>query len=185
MERTASNVWTRGQLQRLTCAAVCLALCLALPFLTGQIPQIGQALSPMHIPVFLCGFLCGWPYAAVVGFIAPLLRNVLFAMPAMPNAIAMAFELAAYGFLTGFLYRKFPKTAPFLYVTLLSAMVGGRLVWGAARFALAGLNGSAFPFSAFLASAVTNAVPGIILHIVLVPALVAALDRAGFLTRDD
>ena len=130
MERKALNAQTRAQSRRLTFAALCLALCMALPFLTGQIPQIGQALSPMHIPVFLCGFLCGWPHAVCVGFIAPLLRNALFAMPAMPNAIAMAFELAAYGFLSGFLYPKFPKTAPFLYVTLLSAMVGGRLVWG-------------------------------------------------------
>ena len=185
MERTASNARAKRQSQRLTCAAVCLALCLALPFLTGQIPQIGQALSPMHIPVFLCGFLCGAPDAALIGFVAPLLRNALFAMPAMPGAIAMAFELATYGFVTGFLYKKLPKKTPSLYAALLSAMVAGRLVWGAARFVLAGLNGSSFPFSAFLAGAVTNAVPGIILHIVLVPAVAAALHRAGFLAYGD
>ena len=61
-------------LRSLIYAALCLALCLYLPFLTGQIPQIGKALSPMHIPVLLCGFLCGWPYALAVGFIAPFLR---------------------------------------------------------------------------------------------------------------
>ena len=44
-------------LRSLIYAALCLALCLYLPFLTGQIPQIGKALSPMHIPVLLCGFL--------------------------------------------------------------------------------------------------------------------------------
>ena len=186
MENTVSKTGKRNQqVRQLTFAAVCLALCMVLPFLTGQIPQIGQALSPMHIPVFLCGFLCTWPYAALVGFIAPLLRNLLFSMPAMPGAIAMAFELAAYGFLTGILYRVFPKKTPFLYATLLCAMVGGRLVWGAARFVLAGLSGSEFPFSAFLAGAVTNAVPGIILHIALVPAVVIALNRAGFLSYDE
>ena len=184
MENTAAQSLTRGRAVRLVYGAACLALCLVLPFLVGQIPQIGQALSPMHIPVFLCGFLCGWPYAALVGFLAPLLRSFLFSMPPMPNAIAMALELAAYGFLTGFLYRLLPKKTPFLYVTLLSAMVGGRLVWGAARFVIAGLSRSTFPFSAFLAGAVTNAVPGIVLHIVLVPAIVAAMDRAGLIPHD-
>ena len=70
-------------LRSLIYAALCLALCLYLPFLTGQIPQIGKALSPMHIPVLLCGFLCGWPYALAVGFIAPFLRFLLFHMPCL------------------------------------------------------------------------------------------------------
>lgn len=71
----------KNPVQKLVAAALCLALCLLLPFLTGQIPQIGSALSPMHIPVLLCGFICGWPYALVVGFVAPLLRHLLFTMP--------------------------------------------------------------------------------------------------------
>ena len=91
-------------------AAVCLALALVLPFLTGQIPQIGQMLSPMHIPVFLCGFLCGWQWGLLVGFVAPILRSLLFGMPAIfPNACAMAFELATYGLLTGLLYDLLPR----------------------------------------------------------------------------
>ena len=97
-------------LRSLIYAALCLALCLYLPFLTGQIPQIGKALSPMHIPVLLCGFLCGWPYALAVGFIAPFLRFLLFHMPEMPMGIAMAFELAAYGLLASLLYRALPKS---------------------------------------------------------------------------
>ncbi len=169
---------TRTQTLRLTLAAACLALALVLPFVTGQIPQIGKMLSPMHIPVFLCGFLCGWPYALAVGAIAPPLRSVLFSMPAMYSAIPMAFELAAYGLLTGLLYRAFPKKTAFVYITLLLSMLGGRLVWGAARFVMAGLTETEFPFSAFLAGAFTNAVPGIILHILLVPAVVLGLRRA-------
>ena len=62
-------------------ASVCLALCLVLPFLTGQIPQIGSALSPMHIPVLLAGFLCGPWWAMAVGAVAPLLRFFLFHTP--------------------------------------------------------------------------------------------------------
>ena len=104
-------------LKKLVLAGVFLALCLLLPFVTGQIPQIGAALSPMHIPVLLCGFVCGWPYGLVVGFVAPLLRFMLFGMPPIfPTGIAMAFELAAYGALTGILYRLLPKKTPYIYV---------------------------------------------------------------------
>ena len=165
--------------RRLAYSALFLALALVLPFLTGQIPTIGKALSPMHIPVMLCGFLCGPLWGAAVGAVAPLLRSVLFGMPAMfPGGVAMTFELATYGVLSGWLYRLLPCKPWSIYVSLLVAMVCGRLVWGAARFALAGLSGSEFPFSAFLAGAVTGAVPGIILHIVLIPLLVMGLERA-------
>lgn len=176
---------SRKRTLKLTYAAVCLALALVLPFLTGQIPQIGKALSPMHIPVFLCGFLCGWPWGLAVGFIAPLLRSLLFGMPAFfPGACAMAFELAAYGFLSGLLYKLLPKKTVCIYAALLIAMIGGRIVWGLARYLFAGVQGSEFTFAAFLAGAVTNAVPGIILHIVLVPLIVIALQRARLVLND-
>lgn len=165
--------------RRLAYSALFLALALVLPFLTGQIPTIGKALSPMHIPVMLCGFLCGPLWGAAVGAVAPLLRSVLFGMPAMfPGGVAMTFELATYGVLSGWLYRLLPRKPWSIYVSLLAAMLGGRLVWGAARFALAGLSGSEFPFSAFLAGAVTGAIPGIVLHIVLIPLLVMGLEQA-------
>ena len=176
---------SRKRTLKLTYAAVCLALALVLPFLTGQIPEIGKALSPMHIPVFLCGFLCGWPWGLVVGFIAPLLRSLLFGMPAFfPGACAMAFELAAYGFLSGLLYKLLPKKTVCIYAALLIAMIGGRIVWGLARYLFAGVQGSEFTFAAFLAGAVTNAVPGIILHIVLVPLIIIALQRARLVLND-
>ena len=95
--------------KRLVYSALLLALALVLPFLTGQIPQIGSALSPMHIPVLLCGFVCGAPWGMAVGLIAPIMRSLLFQMPPMwPTAFAMAFELAAYGFATGLLYKLLP-----------------------------------------------------------------------------
>lgn len=167
---------------RLVYAGICLALALVLPFLTGQLQQIGNALCPMHIPVLLCGFLCGWPWGLAVGFVAPLLRFLLFSMPPIyPIGIAMAFELATYGLLAGLLYRRLPKTVPNMYVSLIVAMVGGRLVWGAARLLLAGLGGTAFPFSAFLAGAVTTALPGIAIQILFIPLIVLALRRARLL----
>lgn len=171
---------TSLQIRKLTYAALFLALALVLPFLTGQIPQIGSALSPMHIPVLLCGFLVGWPWGLAVGFIAPLLRSVIFGMPVMvPGAVAMAFELAVYGLVSGILYRLLPKKKWSIYVTLVVAMLAGRAVWGIARLIIAGLSGNSFTWALFLAGAFTNAIPGIILHIVLIPVIVMVLERAG------
>ncbi len=81
---------------------------IVLPFLTGQIPEIGSMLSPMHIPVLICGIICGWKYGILVGAITPILRSVIFHMPPMyPTAISMAFELATYGFVSGLLFKIF------------------------------------------------------------------------------
>ena len=169
---------------RLAIAAVCLALCLLLPFLTGQIKQIGQALCPMHIPVLLCGFLCGLWYALAVGAIAPVLRFALFGMPPLfPTGSAMCFELAAYGALSGVLYRLLPDRRSSVYAALIGAMLGGRVVWGVARALLLGVSGGAFTWGAFVAGAFAGAVPGIILHIVLIPVIVFALQRAGLARR--
>ena len=171
---------TSLQIRKLTYAALFLALALVLPFLTGQIPQIGSALSPMHIPVLLCGFLVGWPWGLAVGFIAPLLRSVIFGMPVMvPGAVAMAFELAVYGLVSGILYRLLPKKKWSIYVTLIVAMLAGRVVWGIARLIIAGLSGNSFTWALFLAGAFTNAIPGIILHIILIPVIVMVLEHAG------
>ena len=171
--------------RRLTYSALCLALAQVLPLLTGQIPQVGKMLCPMHLPVLLCGFLCGWPWGLAVGFIAPLLRSLLFgAPPIFPKAIGMAFELATYGAVSGLLYARLPRRLPWLYGELLAAMVCGRLVWGTARYVMAGLSGDSFPMAAFLAGAVTEALPGIVLQLVLLPGLVRVLTGAGLSAND-
>ena len=165
-------------LRQLILAAMFLTLALALPFLTGQIPQVGSALCPMHIPVLLCGFFCGPWYALAVGLVAPLLRFALFGMPPlMPTGIAMCFELATYGFVSGLMYKLLPGKKVFTYVTLIAAMLAGRIIWGIARVILAGLAQSEFAWTAFLSGAFVNAVPGIILHILLIPVLVITLKR--------
>lgn len=167
-----------NNIKKLILAALFLAIALVLPFLTGQIPEVGAMLCPMHIPALLCGFFCGWPWGLAVGFIAPLLRSVTFGMPPMfPTAICMALELAAYGAVAGALYQKLPRRKSSIYAALLSAMVIGRLVWGAARFACTGLDASAFGLSAFWAGAITSAIPGIIVQIILIPLLVMALEK--------
>ncbi len=172
---------TRSSTRNLTWSAMFLAIAIVLPFLTGQIPQIGSALLPMHIPILLCGLVCGWPYGLVVGFVAPLLRTILFGMPPFyPTAIAMSFELATYGAVIGFLYSHSRwQCVVALYRCLIAAMLAGRLVWGVAEIILLGFAGNSFTWSAFLAGAFLNAIPGIILQLVLIPALMVALNRTG------
>lgn len=168
-------------LLKLTVAALCVALGLVLPFLTGQIPQIGKMLSPMHIPVFLCGFLAGPLWGGIVGVITPLLRSVLFHMPALfPNAVSMAFELCVYGVAAGWFYRLLPKKLPYLYLSLLGSMLAGRAVMGLANAALYSLSANleTYTWKMFLAGAFINAVPGIILHVIAVPLLVVAVQQA-------
>jgi len=165
---------------KMVLAAMFLALAYVLPFLTGQIQEIGSMLCPMHIPVLLCGFICGWPWGIVVGFSAPLLRSMILTMPPFfPKAVCMAFELATYGAIAGILYKVLPKKKSSIYVSLLIAMVAGRLVWGAAMFICLGIQGGNFGWSAFLAGAVMEAIPGIIIQIILIPVLVMALEKAG------
>ena len=167
------------RIQKLVLSAVCLALCMVLPFLTGQIPEIGSMLCPMHIPVLLCGFLSGPAWAAVVGAVAPLLRFALFGMPPLfPVGVAMCVELAAYGAVSGVLYRLLPRKPINVYVSLIAAMLSGRILWGIVRLALSGVTGSAFTWAAFMAGAFTQAIPGILLHIMLIPLIVLAVHRA-------
>ncbi len=163
----------RNLTQRLVISALMLALAYALPFLTGQIPEIGAMLCPMHIPVLLCGFICGWEWGLAVGFTAPLLRGVTLGMPPLfPTALCMAFELAAYGAISGLMRRILPRGRGYLYLSLLISMLAGRVVWGVATFICLGGVGGSFTLSAFIAGAVTNAIPGIILQIILVPVAV-------------
>ena len=168
---------------RLTLSALFLALALALPFLTGQLPQLGSALLPMHLPVLLCGMICGWPWGLAVGLICPLLRTLLFGMPPlMPTAIAMAFELGAYGAFAGLLYTRFAQKPARVYLALIGAMLLGRVVWGLVSWGLYSLIlAKPFTIALFLAGAFVNAWPGILVQLVLVPLVVVALEKAKLL----
>ena len=168
------------QIRKLTFSALYLAIALVLPFLTGHIPEIGAMLCPMHIPALLCGFVCGWPWGMAVGFVSPLLRSLLFGMPTAYAAVAMAFELAVYGAVIGFLYAHSKwQCIKALYKCLIPAMLAGRLVWGAVRVLLSGVAGQAFTWEMFLSGALLTAIPGIVLQLTLIPALMLALDRTG------
>ena len=168
-----------GSVKNLTLTAMFLAIGIVLPFLTGQIQQIGSMLLPMHIPVFLCALICGWRYAVPMSFVLPLIRSLLFTMPPLyPVAISMAFELATYALVAGLLYEKSRwQCLRALYRCMIIAMIAGRIVWGIAQTVLLGFGENSFTLQAFISGALLNAIPGIILQLILIPAIMVALDR--------
>lgn len=164
--------------KKVALSALLLAIGMVLPFLTMQIKEVGDTLLPMHLPVMLCGFMCGGWYGLAVGAILPVLRSVCFGMPPLPSAIWMAAELAAYGAVTGLLYKKFfKKQLWWLYGSLLIAMIAGRVVWGVTKWALLAARGGAFTLQAFLVGGFVDAVPGIVLQLVLIPAVVKLVEK--------
>ena len=184
---------SRG-IRKLVLSAMFMAIGLVLPFITGQIQQIGNMLLPMHIPVLLCGLICGWQYGAIVGFVLPLLRYVLFGMPPIfPTGVSMTFELAAYGAAIGLIMQRLSRKNSTangknyvlnLYLALVGAMLAGRIVWGLVRFILAQATMQPFTLEMFMAGAFLTAVPGIIVQLILIPGIMAALKHAGVLDTD-
>lgn len=171
--------------KKMITAAVCLTLCMVLPFLTGQIPKLGNALCPMHLPVIICGFAAGPQFGLLTGLIAPLLRTAAFGMPKLfPTAIAMSAELAVYGLASGLFYKKLSGIGGRIIISLILAMLSGRLVWGGVTAVLLGISGQKFTLAAFITGAFTGAVPGIILQIILIPLIVSALERSGFIHNE-
>lgn len=167
----------------LVSAALCVALGLILPQVfhlvpfVGAVPNLGGVFLPMHIPVLLCGFLCGWRYGAACGAVVPLLSSVITGMPVLwPQGASMICELAVYGLVTGLLYRTLGRN---VYLSLLAAMGLGRVASGAAKAVFFGMAGKPFGMAAFVSGAFTTAIPGIVLQLILIPVLVAALEKVG------
>ena len=169
--------------RKLTLSALFLALGLVLPLITGQIPQIGKMLLPMHIPVLLCGMVCGAPYGAVCGLLGPLLSSILTSMPTAALMPAMMVECAAYGLTTGLMLRlvRTGKTYADLYLSLVAAMLVGRLVSGVTKalFFMAGQ----YTLQAWIAASFVTALPGIVLQLAVVPSIVYYLMRAGLIPQ--
>lgn len=174
------EIFVMNNVKKLVVTAMLFAVGMVLPFFIGQIPAIGKMLLPMHIPVLLCGFIVGWQYGALIGFLLPIVRGLVFGMPPLyPNAIAMAFEMAAYGFVSGYLYSQARwQCTKMLYISLVTAMLAGRIVWAFAEVILLGIGGNIFTWKMFAAGAFLNAIPGIIVQLTLIPIIMVALRRA-------
>ena len=174
------EIFVMNNVKKLAVTAMLFAVGMVLPFFIGQIPAIGKMLLPMHIPVLLCGFIVGWQYGALIGFLLPIVRGLVFGMPPLyPNAVAMAFEMAAYGFVSGYLYSHARwQCTKMLYISLVTAMLAGRLVWAFAEVILLGIGGNIFTWKMFAAGSFLNAIPGIRVQLTLIPLIMVALRRA-------
>lgn len=157
---------------------VLFALGYVLPFLTGQIPEIGNMFCPMHLPVLICGFICGWKYGLLIGLILPIFRSLTLSMPPLyPTALAMSFEMGMYGLITGLLNKKIDKLIS-LILSLLVAMILGRLVWGATMWIIALTNNVVeFSLSIFVTGAFLTAWPGIISQLLIIPATILTFKK--------
>lgn len=168
----------KRSIKKVIISAIFLSLGMVLPFFTGQIKEIGDTLLPMHIPVMLCGLICGAKYGFFVGIVLPFLRSITVGMPPLyPNAVWMALELATYGIVIGFLYNKFCKNQIWwLYCSMIISMISGRIVWGITKAILLGIAGNTFTFNAFIMGGIIDSFPGIILQLILIPVIIKLKD---------
>ena len=131
---------------------------------------------PMHIPVLLAGFLVGPASGVVVGLLAPVLSYLLTGMPPSYAVPLMSLELPMYGLVAGIAYRKLHLN---IYIALIIAMIVGRLAFGFGLFGLGLFMKLPYSASAFFASggALWSGLPGIVVQLVVIPLIVAALNR--------
>ena len=169
----------RRRIEMMVTAAMFLAIGVVLPSITGAIKEIGDSLLPMHLVIMLCGAICGWKYALPIGLVMPFFRSLIFGMPRIyPNAIWMALELAAYGFVIGIMYSRRKKySRAYLYASLVTSMLVGRIVWGVSKAVLLGVAGKPFGIEAFWIGGFVDAIPGIIIQLILVPLIVELVER--------
>lgn len=169
--------------KNLAFCALCIALCVVLPMAFHAIANAGPIFLPMHIPVLLCGMVCGAPYGAVCGLLGPMLSSVLTGMPTAALMPAMMVECAAYGLTTGLMLClvRTGKTYADLYLSLVAAMLVGRLVSGVTKalFFMAGQ----YTMQAWIAASFVTALPGIVLQLAVVPSIVYYLMRAGLIPQ--
>lgn len=168
---------TIHSVKRMTMAAVCIALCVVLPIAFHSIPDAGSVFLPMHIPVLMCGMICGWPYGLLCGLMGPLLSSVLTGMPPVAFLPAMMVECGTYGLVSGLVLRHLHTRSTYgdLYIALVAAMLAGRVVSGIAK-ALIFTPGLAM--SAWITASFVTALPGILIQLIFLPSVVFTLMKA-------
>lgn len=169
--------------KNLVITAVFIALGVVLPLLFHSIPKSGSILLPMHIPVLLCGLVCGWPYGLACGILTPLLSSQLTGMPPAEYLLPMLVELAIYGFIAGILLKLIRTKNTFLdlYISLIGAMLCGRIAYGLLNALI--LNFGKYSFAAWTASAFVTSLPGILIQLAIIPIIVFALERAKLIPK--
>ena len=169
-----------SHIKSMTITALCIALCVVLPIAFHSIPNSAMVFLPMHIPILLCGLVCSWPYGLVCGLFGPLLSSILTQMPAMAVLPSMMIECAVYGCVASLMMRLVRTGSLYLdlYGALLPAMVMGRVVSGLAK---AWLLAPGTPPFAWVTTSLLTGIPGIVIQLVLIPALIFALERTKLL----
>jgi len=169
--------------KRMILASLCVALGVVLPFAFHSIANAGSIFLPMHIPVLLCGLICGWPYGLACGVLAPLLSSLIVGMPSMAYLPSMLCELAVYGFASGLLMRwvKTGKLLADLYLSLAGAMLLGRLVFGLLNALL--FRAGEYSVAMWTTAAFVTALPGIVIQLAVIPVLVLALKKAKLIAE--
>ncbi len=168
--------------KKIVICASCIALCVVLPMAFHTIPNAGQVILPMHIPVLLCGLMCPWPYGFACGLLGPLLSSLITGMPPAAMLPSMMVECAVYGAVSGIMMR-FVRTKSSwadLYISMVTAMLAGRVVAGLAK-ALIFTPGT--PPFAWVTTSLITGIPGIVIQLVLLPILITALTRAKLLPK--
>ncbi len=168
---------SRNSIKNMTLTAVCIALCVVLPIAFHSIPNAGSVFLPMHIPVLICGMICGWPYGFICGLMGPLLSSALTGMPPIAFLPAMMVECGVYGLVSGLTLKVVRTRSTFgdLYIALVIAMLAGRVVSGIAK-ALIFTPGMAL--SAWITASFVTALPGILIQLVFLPSVVFTLMKA-------
>ena len=166
--------------KKIILTALMIALCVVLPIAFHSIPNGGSIFLPMHIPVLLCGLVCGWGYGGLCGLVGPLLSSLLTGMPPAAILPGMMVECCVYGLVTGLMMRyvRTGKATIDLYLSLVTAMLLGRVLSGIAK-ALIFTPGMSL--AAWAAASFVTAIPGIVIQLVLIPLLVLALTKAKLL----
>lgn len=167
--------------KRLVTAAICSAMCVVLPIAFHAIPNAGSVILPMHIPVLLCGLVCGWPYGLVCGLLGPFLSSFT-GMPPMSVLPGMMVECGVYGVVSGLgmRYVRTGKSVADLYISMVAAMIAGRVVAG---FAKALIFAPGTPAFAWVTTSLVTGLPGILIQLIVMPLLIAALTRAKLLQK--
>ena len=168
---------TRSAIRNMTMAAVCVALCVVLPIAFHSIPDAGTVFLPMHIPVLICGMICGWPYGLLCGLMGPLVSSALTGMPPIAILPAMMVECGTYGMVSGLVLKvvRTQRTYADLYIAQIMAMLAGRVVSGIAK-ALIFSPGMAL--SAWVTASFITALPGILIQLIFLPSVVCTLMKA-------
>jgi len=179
------NNFYRGNIIKTAYSAVFIALGIVLPFAFHAIPNAGSILLPMHIPVLLCGLICGAPYGLACGILTPLISSALTGMPNAAVLPAMICELAAYGLASGLLIR-FIKTKSFysnIYISLIGAMLFGRIFYGLINAII--FKAGQYSIGIWASAAFITAIPGAIIQIIIIPIIIISLKQANLIPLNE